>query len=61
MLDRIASRLEQYMDLLSTRQKLVASNIANSDTPGYKRSGMFPCRYSFSCRFYPYQFDLCVS
>jgi flagellar basal-body rod protein FlgB len=24
------------MDLLSTRQKLVASNIANADTPGYK-------------------------
>ncbi len=24
------------MDLLSTRQKLVASNIANIDTPGYR-------------------------
>ena len=24
------------MDLLSARQKLVASNIANVDTPGYK-------------------------
>jgi flagellar basal-body rod protein FlgB len=24
------------MNLLSTRQKLVASNIANADTPGYK-------------------------
>ncbi len=24
------------MDLLSARQRLVASNIANSDTPGYK-------------------------
>jgi flagellar basal-body rod protein FlgB len=36
MLDRIATRLEQYMDLLSARQKLVASNIANADTPGYK-------------------------
>lgn len=24
------------MDLLSTREKLVASNIANADTPGYK-------------------------
>jgi flagellar basal-body rod protein FlgB len=36
MLDPIASRLEQYMDLLSARQKLVASNIANADTPGYK-------------------------
>jgi flagellar basal-body rod protein FlgB len=36
MLDPIADRLVQYMDLLSTRQKLVASNIANIDTPGYK-------------------------
>jgi flagellar basal-body rod protein FlgB len=36
MLDPIANRIEQYMDLLSTRQKLVASNIANLDTPGYK-------------------------
>jgi flagellar basal-body rod protein FlgB len=36
MLDRITASLEQYMDLVSTRQKLVASNIANADTPGYK-------------------------
>lgn len=36
MLDRIAGSLERYMDLLSARQKLVASNIANADTPGYK-------------------------
>jgi flagellar basal-body rod protein FlgB len=36
MLDPLAGRLEQYMDLLSARQKLVASNIANADTPGYK-------------------------
>ncbi len=36
MLDRLASRLEQYMDLVSARQRLVASNIANNDTPGYK-------------------------
>jgi flagellar basal-body rod protein FlgB len=28
--------LERYMDLLSARQKLVASNIANADTPGYR-------------------------
>ncbi len=35
MLDRIAGQLERYMDLLSARQKLVASNIANADTPGY--------------------------
>ncbi len=36
MLDRIAGQLERYMDLLSARQKLVASNIANVDTPGYR-------------------------
>jgi flagellar basal-body rod protein FlgB len=35
MMDRLAGQLERYMDLLSTRQKLVASNIANADTPGY--------------------------
>ena len=36
MLDPLATRIEHYMDLLSTRQKLVASNLANIDTPGYK-------------------------
>jgi len=36
MLDPVAGNLERYMDLLSARQKLVASNIANIDTPGYK-------------------------
>jgi len=36
VIDRITDRIEQYMDLLSARQKLVASNIANVDTPGYK-------------------------
>ena len=36
MLDGLTSNIERYMDLLSTRQKLVASNIANADTPGYK-------------------------
>lgn len=36
MLDGITGRLEHYMDLLSQRQKLVASNIANADTPGYR-------------------------
>lgn len=36
MLDPLAGKLAHYMDLLSTRQKLVASNIANVDTPGYK-------------------------
>ena len=36
MLDPIATRIEQYLDLLSARQRLVSSNIANIDTPGYK-------------------------
>ena len=36
MIDSLGDRIEQYMDLISMRQKLVASNIANSDTPGYK-------------------------
>jgi flagellar basal-body rod protein FlgB len=36
MLNGVTSDLERYMDLLSSRQKLVASNIANADTPGYK-------------------------
>jgi flagellar basal-body rod protein FlgB len=34
--EAVAGNLERYMNLLSTRQKLVASNIANTDTPGYK-------------------------
>jgi flagellar basal-body rod protein FlgB len=36
MLDPIAGQLERYMDLVSARQRLVASNIANVDTPGYQ-------------------------
>ncbi|MCC6265783.1 MAG: flagellar basal body rod protein FlgB [Bryobacterales bacterium] len=36
MIDRVAQSLEVYLDLLATRQKLVASNIANLDTPGYR-------------------------
>lgn len=32
----MTGNLEKYLDLLSARQKLVASNIANADTPGYK-------------------------
>jgi flagellar basal-body rod protein FlgB len=30
-----AETLARYMDLLSARQKLVTSNLANADTPGY--------------------------
>jgi flagellar basal-body rod protein FlgB len=36
VIDSLTDSLEQYMDLVSLRQKLVASNIANADTPGYK-------------------------
>jgi flagellar basal-body rod protein FlgB len=36
MLDGLPAKIERYMDVLSTRQKLVARNIANADTPGYK-------------------------
>jgi flagellar basal-body rod protein FlgB len=36
VIDLVTQNIERYMDLLSARQKLVASNIANADTPGYK-------------------------
>lgn len=36
MLNPIAGQIAHYMDLLSTRQQLIASNIANADTPGYQ-------------------------
>jgi flagellar basal-body rod protein FlgB len=36
MLDGMSANLARYLDLLSTSQKLVASNIANADTPGYR-------------------------
>lgn len=36
MFQSVAVDAERYMSLLSERQKLVASNIANVDTPGYR-------------------------
>jgi flagellar basal-body rod protein FlgB len=36
MIDPVQASLERYMDLLGARQKLVASNIANANTPGYR-------------------------
>jgi flagellar basal-body rod protein FlgB len=36
VIDSLTNSLETYMDLVSMRQKLVSSNIANADTPGYK-------------------------
>ena len=35
MIENIGAGLERYMSLLTSRQKLVAGNIANADTPGY--------------------------
>jgi flagellar basal-body rod protein FlgB len=36
MLENVGASIEQYMNLVSARQKVVASNIANADTPGYQ-------------------------
>jgi flagellar basal-body rod protein FlgB len=36
MVGSVSSSLEKYMNLLAARQKLVTSNIANVDTPGYQ-------------------------
>jgi flagellar basal-body rod protein FlgB len=36
MLDPTSSSLERFLTLVSVRQRAVASNIANADTPGYK-------------------------
>ena len=36
MIDHISNDLQKYLDLVATRQKLVISNIANIDTPGYE-------------------------
>lgn len=40
MIDGLGKNIERYMDLLAASQKLVASNIANADTPGYKTRGI---------------------
>jgi flagellar basal-body rod protein FlgB len=36
MLENVGASIEQYMNLVSARQKIVSSNIANADTPGYQ-------------------------
>jgi flagellar basal-body rod protein FlgB len=36
MSNAIQAQAERYMDLLAERQRLVASNLANIDTPGYR-------------------------
>ena len=35
MLEGVGAGIERYMNLVSARQKLTASNLANADTPGY--------------------------
>jgi flagellar basal-body rod protein FlgB len=36
MVENLGASVERYMNILSTRQKHVAANIANADTPGYQ-------------------------
>ncbi len=36
MIEREMAHLERFLDLLSARHRLLASNIANADTPGFK-------------------------
>ena len=36
MIDRLGQSIEVYLDLLVQRQKLVSSNVANINTPGYR-------------------------
>lgn len=36
MVENLGAGAERYMNLLSARQKLVAANIANADTPGFQ-------------------------
>ena len=36
MFQALGANYERYMNLLADRKKLVAYNIANADTPGYK-------------------------
>lgn len=36
MLTELGAQIGRYLDLLAERQRLVASNLANVDTPGYR-------------------------
>jgi flagellar basal-body rod protein FlgB len=36
LLTPVTSNLERYLDLLSARQRVAVSNVANAATPGYK-------------------------
>jgi flagellar basal-body rod protein FlgB len=35
-LDALLARMERAMDVMSRRQQLIATNVANLDTPGYR-------------------------
>ncbi len=39
-LERTIQRIEAAMDLLSARRRLIASNVANAETPGYKAADL---------------------
>ncbi len=36
MIEREVAHLERFLDLLSSRHRILASNIANADTPGFR-------------------------
>jgi len=58
MIDRLSGELERYMDLLSARQKLVAANIANADTPGYRTKDLdFQAEFRNAARGEPHPID----
>jgi len=40
MIDPELAKLERFLDILSARNTVLASNIANADTPGYKARDM---------------------
>lgn len=59
MLDRVDTQLEKYLDLLSARQKLVASNIANADTPGYQTQDIdFQSEFQSALDGWPHALDV---
>jgi flagellar basal-body rod protein FlgB len=50
-LDQTGLQLGNYMTYLSQRQGVIASNIANADTPGYQtRDVQMPADFSFAMR-----------
>jgi flagellar basal-body rod protein FlgB len=50
-LDRMGQEMGNYMSYLSQRQGMIASNIANADTPGYQtRDVLMPADFSSAIR-----------